>query len=108
ATSGRRVPATGRCRYRWRGDYRGGTRRARPRSGRLGSAGVHGMVAPGAPLAGTPAREGQLTSIKPGGTMEGKGLTAEQSSSPGGNGEQSGKNGPSETHARGGELTSRS
>ena len=33
-------------------------------------------------------------------------MTAEQSSSPGGNGEQSGKNEPSETQARGGELTS--
>ncbi|MCW2894158.1 MAG: hypothetical protein JWO75_3647 [Actinomycetia bacterium] len=37
--------------------------------------------------------------------MEGKGTTAEQSSSPGGNGEQSEKNEPSATQARGGELT---
>jgi hypothetical protein len=37
--------------------------------------------------------------------MEGKGMTAEQSSSPGGNGEQSENNEPSETQARGGELT---
>ncbi len=36
--------------------------------------------------------------------MEGKGMTTEQSSSPGGNGEQSEKNEPSETQARGGEL----
>jgi len=36
--------------------------------------------------------------------MEGKGMTAEQSSSPGDNGEQSGKNEPSETQARGDEL----
>jgi energy-coupling factor transporter ATP-binding protein EcfA2 len=37
--------------------------------------------------------------------MEGKGMTAEQSPSPGGNGEQSENNEPSETQARGGELT---
>jgi hypothetical protein len=38
--------------------------------------------------------------------MEGKGLTAEQSPSPGENGEQSEKTEPSETQARGGELAS--
>ena len=62
------------------------------------------MMARARPFAGTPAGEGQLTSIKPGGTMEGKGMTARQSSSPGGNGEQSEKNEPGETQAHGGEL----
>ena len=38
--------------------------------------------------------------------MEGKGMTAEQSPSPGENGEQSENNEPSETQARGGELAS--
>ena len=38
--------------------------------------------------------------------MDGRGMTTKQSSSPGGNGEQSGKSEPGETRARGGELPS--
>ncbi len=62
ATSGRRRPATGRGSYRRRGGYRGGTRRARPGSGRLGQRWRARRRWPGArPFAGTPAGEGQLT-----------------------------------------------
>src|SRR5690242_18045042 len=58
------------------------------------------MMAPLRPLRRYPRWRRTITSIKPGGTMDGKGVTAEQSPSPGDNGEHS------ETHARGDEFTS--